>query len=91
MNCFTTFSAGDSCYQCNICVNFVFCTECYQDQEDIHANVRRHRRAHAMTHFVMGPLMGGPNPADRRVGSVMDSGAGSHFTNVRSLFTGETS
>ena len=52
MNCFHTFSAGSSCYQCNVCVNFVFCTECYQDQEDIH--VRRHRRAHAMTHFVLG-------------------------------------
>lgn len=54
-NCFEDdFSAGDSCYQCNVCVDFVFCTECYQDQGDMAISVRRHRRSHTMTHFVVG-------------------------------------
>ena len=90
MNCLICFSSGDSCYQCNVCVKFVFCTECYQDQEDTGVNVRRHRSAHAMSHFVLGPTVVGPNPADRHVGRAVDSGAAAHFTNTRSLFTGTT-
>ena len=85
MNCFNEFSVGDSCYQCNVCVVIVFCTECHQDQEDTMVRVRRHRRAHTMTHFVIGSY-----PVDGHVGRVVDSGASLHFTSDRPLFTGAT-